>query len=54
MKLSLNWIGDYVTLPKTLTPRELAHQLTMSTVEVEGVHEVDGDNERIRGLQLVR
>ena len=43
MKLSLNWIGDYVTLPKTLTPRELAHQLTMTTVEVEGTHEVSGD-----------
>lgn len=43
MKLSLQWISDYVTLPADLTPKTLAHQLTMSTVEVEGVHEVDGD-----------
>jgi phenylalanyl-tRNA synthetase beta chain len=44
MKLSLKWIGDYVTLPAGLAPRELAHQLTMATVEVEGVHETpDGD-----------
>ena len=43
MKLSLNWISDYVTLPAGLTPKELAHQLTMSTVEVEGVHEIDRD-----------
>ncbi|MBP6716038.1 MAG: phenylalanine--tRNA ligase subunit beta, partial [Acidobacteria bacterium] len=43
MKLSLQWISDYVTLPADLTPKDLAHQLTMSTVEVEGVHEVDGD-----------
>lgn len=43
MKLSLNWISDYVTLPADLTPKDLAHQLTMSTVEVEGVHEVAAD-----------
>jgi phenylalanyl-tRNA synthetase beta chain len=43
MKVSLNWIGDYVTLPPGLTPRDIAHQLTMSTVEVEGVHEAEGD-----------
>ena len=41
MKISLNWIADYTTLPAGLTPKEIAHQLTMSTVEVEGVHEVD-------------
>ena len=43
MKISLNWIADYVTLPPGLTPKEIAHQLTMATVEVEGVHEVAGD-----------
>ena len=41
MKLSLNWISDYVTLPANLSPKDLAHQLTMSTVEVEGVHEIE-------------
>ena len=41
MKISLNWIADYVTLPAGLTAKDIAHQLTMSTVEVEGIHEVD-------------
>lgn len=43
MKISLNWIADFTTLPAGLTPREIAHQLTMSTVEVEGVHEIPAD-----------
>jgi phenylalanyl-tRNA synthetase beta chain len=43
MKISLNWIADYTTLPAGLTPREIAHQLTMSTVEVEGIHEIAAD-----------
>lgn len=44
MKISLKWIADYVTLPAGLSPKDIAHQLTMSTVEVEGVHEIDGDH----------
>jgi phenylalanyl-tRNA synthetase beta chain len=43
MKISLNWISDYVTLPAGLSPKDIAHQLTMATVEVEGVHDVAGD-----------
>lgn len=43
MKISLNWIADYTTLPAGLTPKEIAHQLTMATVEVEGVHQVGDD-----------
>lgn len=37
MKISLNWIRDYVDLPENVTPRQLAQELTMSTVEVEQV-----------------
>ncbi|HHT20023.1 MAG TPA: phenylalanine--tRNA ligase subunit beta [Tissierellia bacterium] len=37
MKLSLNWLKDYVELPEDLTPEKLAHDLTMMTVEVEGI-----------------
>ena len=37
MKLSLEWIKDYVDLPDTLGPTELGHDLTMATVEVEDV-----------------
>ncbi len=43
MKISLNWIADYVTLPDGLSPKDIAHQLTMATVEVESVDVVDGD-----------
>ena len=36
MKLSLNWIKDYVKLPEDMDLSKLAYDLTMSTVEVEG------------------
>jgi len=36
MKLSLNWIKDYVKLPDDIDLTKLAYDLTMSTVEVEG------------------
>jgi len=37
MKISLNWIKEYVDLPEAVTPEKLAYDLTMSTVEVEEV-----------------
>ncbi len=37
MKLSLDWIRDYVALPKDIDMTKLAYDLTMSTVEVEDV-----------------
>jgi len=37
MKLSLNWIKKYVPLPEDMDLTRLAYDLTMSTVEVEGV-----------------
>ncbi len=37
MKLSLNWIKKYVDLPGSLTPQQLAYDLTMRTVEVEEI-----------------
>ena len=37
MKISLEWIRDYVDLPDGLSPTELAHDLTLKTVEVEEV-----------------
>lgn len=36
MKVSLNWIKDYVALPADMELSRLAYDLTMSTVEVEG------------------
>jgi len=37
MKISLNWLKDYIDLPKNITPQKLTEDLTMSTVEVESV-----------------
>lgn len=37
MKVSLNWIRDYVQLPADADLKKLAYDLTMSTVEVEDV-----------------
>lgn len=35
MKVSLEWVRDYVDLPADLDVRSLAHELTLKTVEVE-------------------
>ncbi len=37
MKVSLNWIRDYLDLPQDLTAEKLSFDLTMRTVEVESV-----------------
>ena len=37
MKVSLDWIKDYVALPADTDLNRLAYDLTMSTVEVENV-----------------
>jgi len=47
VKLSLNWIKDYIDLPKDLELSQLAYDLTMSTVEVEGMVEVVRDFDKI-------
>jgi len=43
VKVSLEWISDFINLPHDLAPAQLAHDLTLKTVEVEEVEEVDGD-----------
>lgn len=47
MKLSLNWIKDYVKIPDDMDLTKLAYDLTMSTVEVEGAHELAKDFENV-------
>src|SRR6056297_3214056 len=42
MKLSLNWIKEYVEIPDDMDLSRLAYDLTMSTVEVEDVLELAG------------
>ncbi|MCE7001944.1 phenylalanine--tRNA ligase subunit beta [Kibdelosporangium philippinense] len=43
MKVSLEWLSDFVELPAESTPARLAHDLTLKAVEVDGFTEVDGD-----------
>jgi len=40
MKLSMDWINDYVKIPENLELSRIAYDLTMSTVEVEGITEL--------------
>lgn len=37
MIVSIEWLSDYVSLPADLSASRIAHDLTMATVEVEGV-----------------
>jgi phenylalanyl-tRNA synthetase beta chain len=37
MKVSLNWVKEYVDIPAEISDRQLAYDLTMRTVEVESV-----------------
>lgn len=41
MKLSLQWLNDFVKLPKSISPEDLSNKLTMHTVEVEGIEYQD-------------
>ena len=36
MKVSLNWVKKYVDLPDYITTKQIATDLTLRTVEVEG------------------
>jgi len=47
MKLTLSWIKDYIDLPGDLTLSKLAYDLTMSTVEVEGMVELRNSFEKM-------
>ena len=47
MKVSLNWIKDYVSIPEEIPLSKIAYDLTMSTVEVEGMTVIGNDYENI-------
>src|SRR6056297_82927 len=47
MKLSLNWIKEYVKIPNDMDLSRLAYDLTTSTVEVEDVLELAGEFENM-------
>ena len=37
MYLSINWLKEYVDIPKSITPEELGLRLTMHTVEIDSI-----------------
>ena len=39
MRVSLNWIKKYIDIPKEITPKQIAYDLTLRTVEVEDVED---------------
>src|SRR6185295_5762556 len=41
--ISLNWLRDFVDIPRDIDPRALAEKFTTTTAEVEGVEKVDDD-----------
>ncbi|PIR92899.1 phenylalanine--tRNA ligase subunit beta, partial [Candidatus Falkowbacteria bacterium CG10_big_fil_rev_8_21_14_0_10_43_10] len=43
MQLSLNWLKDFVNIPKNITPEKLGELLTLHTVEVESIKKL-GEN----------
>ncbi|NLM06569.1 MAG: phenylalanine--tRNA ligase subunit beta [Tissierellia bacterium] len=47
MKISLNWLREYIDLPEDLTMEKLAYDLTMRTVEVEGFEDLSKKYENI-------
>ena len=47
MKISLNWLSDYVTLPDDIELSKIAYDLTMSTVEVEDMKMLGSELENI-------
>jgi len=50
MKISLNWLKDYIDINET--PEELAHLLTMTGLEVEGVETVETIRGGLKGVVI--
>lgn len=47
MKLSLNWLKEFVNLPENVTPKQIMHDLTMCTVEVEKLHDIGAGLDKV-------
>lgn len=53
MKVSLNWLRDFIDIPADLDPRTIAGQFTMTTAEIEGVEEVRADSNGLVAARIV-
>jgi phenylalanyl-tRNA synthetase beta chain len=54
MKISLNWLKEFIDIPKNITPQKLAHLLTEHSVEVEEVIEQAKDFDNIVVGQIIK
>lgn len=52
MLISLNWIKDFVEIPNTIAPKDLALQFTITTAEVEGVEQHTSDFEGLIAARI--
>jgi phenylalanyl-tRNA synthetase beta chain len=53
MRISVDWLADYVALPPGLKPEQIATDLTMATVEVEGVVRLGRELEWVKIARVV-
>ena len=53
MKISLDWIKDFVELPE-LTPQEIGVRFTLSTCEVEGVEETNAHMAKVSVVEITK
>ena len=52
MKISLNWIKEFVSIPE-IDPKTAAVKFTMAACEVDGVEETDGHLEQIVAAKII-
>ncbi len=53
MKVSLNWLKEFIDVPETVTAQEIAQALTLSTVEVEGIIEQEPQFQKMQVGKVV-
>jgi phenylalanyl-tRNA synthetase beta chain len=53
MKVSLNWLRDFIDIPADLDPRSLGGRFTMTTAEIDGIEEVRVDSEGLVAAKIM-
>ena len=54
MQISLNWLKDFINIPKDITPEKIAEILTLHTVEVEGMQSGGAELENIVVGEIIK
>ncbi len=54
MKVSLNWLRDFVEIPSDIDPKVLAERFTITTAEVEGVERIHADCSGLIAAKIVK